>query len=449
MAHVAAEPLATDKMPRRITVYVASPPGDGGSVRAGRELFHEYVRPVLVAGGMDWDVVEGRREGDVRGFLAGRVRRFRRRWEGGNGVPEQEQEQGQERDNEGEELRLMRERMGIKEWDGVAGDIVIGRHTWKEYVRGLHEGWLGPLEAPKRDIDETFGLVTTANTTSTTSTTVSMNDDASPTSSVSTEPPTPTPITAANTDATSLENSPQPESQAKTNPQKSQLKQQQQPPPFIHPSAYSTASLPSTIPTDLGPSTALPFPHILGFLNTPIRLRRFLMRRRLADEIGREVAGVVLGRYDEFGMGRGVEGAHSRGSNGDNNGVVEGLGDDASPVATATATAAVTSPPPPSSSLTTPTPSTLSMKQWQQAHLLEREEADWPSSFWKEKEKEKKKQKGEAENESENTSRNENGVGSSDSSSSSSTAPKESVWADDIVLDERIARRMKRFVFDG
>ena len=186
------------------------------------------------------------------------------------------------------------------------------------------------------------------------------------------------------------------------------------------------------------------------------------MRRRLADEIGREVAGVVLGRYSEFGMGR-----VGSGGNGDNDGVVEGLGDDASPVATAAApesssgttsmdlglaarsTAATATAASPPSSLATTT-STLSTKQWQQAHLLEREEADWPSSFWKEKEKEKQKQKLESETEaeggSENRSGNENEVGSS---SSSSTVPKESVWAYDIVLDERIARRMKRFVFDG
>jgi hypothetical protein len=30
---------------------------------------------------------------------------------------------------------------------GPKGDLVIGRHTWKEYIRGLHEGWLGPLDA--------------------------------------------------------------------------------------------------------------------------------------------------------------------------------------------------------------------------------------------------------------------------------------------------------------
>ena len=433
VAHVAAEPLTPDRMPRRVTVYVASPPGDGASVRAGRELFHEYVRPVLMAAGMDWDVVEGRREGDVRSSLAGRVRRFRRkRGESsgvGNGAGDGIGSKGeevvgeQEVDDGEEELRLLRERIGIKEWEGVGGDIVLGRHTWKEYVRGLHEGWLGPLKAPKRKIDEEIGPTTTEMTTATSMS----NDNVSPTSSSSPETSSPT-----SAESSSLENSPQPESQTQSKPQKPQ--RQQPPTPHIYPSAYSTSPLPPTIPTDLGPSTALPFPHLLGFLNTPIRLKRFLMRRKLADEVGREVAGVVLGRYDEFERTDGSESSSGSSRNG-SAGVagVAGLEDDASPVAVSraselepdlerrtVATAANAAPATPVTS------SAMTTKQWQQARLLEREEADWPSSIRGAKHK-----------------RAENG------SSSTNDVEEESVWTDAMVLDDRIAGRMRRFVFEG
>jgi import inner membrane translocase subunit TIM54 len=64
VAHKSEETLDAHSMPRRLTVYLAAPPGDG--LRAAREHFHEYVKPVLVAAAMDWDVVEGRKEGDVR-----------------------------------------------------------------------------------------------------------------------------------------------------------------------------------------------------------------------------------------------------------------------------------------------------------------------------------------------------------------------------------------------
>src|SRR5204863_7866393 len=45
-------------------------------------------------------------------------------------------------------------RLNVKEYDGLKGDVVIGRHTWKEYIRGLHEGWLGPLEKPESTLSK-------------------------------------------------------------------------------------------------------------------------------------------------------------------------------------------------------------------------------------------------------------------------------------------------------
>ena len=43
-------------------------------------------------------------------------------------------------------------------------------------------------------------------------------------------------------------------------------------------------------------------PHVLGFRNTPIRLYRYLTRRRLADDIGRQVASAVLSQYRGYGV---------------------------------------------------------------------------------------------------------------------------------------------------
>jgi import inner membrane translocase subunit TIM54 len=51
---------------------------------------------------------------------------------------------------------------------------------------------------------------------------------------------------------------------------------------------------------ELDPSTPISFPHILGFLNTPKRLYRFLNRRVLADSIGRETAAIILSTYRPY-----------------------------------------------------------------------------------------------------------------------------------------------------
>ena len=63
-----------------------------------------------------------------------------------------------------------------------------------------------------------------------------------------------------------------------------------QPPPYNSPADYAESALPAAIPAELGPAAPIPFPHVLGFSNTPTRLVRFLNRRKLADDIGREVA---------------------------------------------------------------------------------------------------------------------------------------------------------------
>lgn len=272
VSYIAREPLDTNAMPRKITVFLAAPPGDGLS--ASREHFTEYVKPILVAGALDWDVVEGRREGDVRAGLAERVRMLRKR------AGEVEKMPGSTAEEE-DVVDEIRQKGGVHEWSGVKGDIVIGRHTWKEYIRGLHEGWLGSLDEPSESSHNHHQSSTQES--SETHKDVLINDDQSlshdssssssspPSSSASPDPPSPLP--------------PEPT----TKPSKSPT-----PTPFISTTSYASASLPPSIPDAFEPTTPLPQPHILGFLNTPIRIYRFLNRRHLADRIGREAAAVVL-----------------------------------------------------------------------------------------------------------------------------------------------------------
>lgn len=253
-------------MPRKLTVFLEAPPTDG--LRAAQDHFKEYVKPILVASGLDWEFIQGRREGDIRAELAGKIRNARL----GPG------ETGEEEDA----ILATRRKAGIREFEGPRGDIVLGRHTWKEYIRGVHEGWLGPLTEPPKPIEpapDTAGETSTPtpeaetpvdslleNTIhSSTNTDPSKPDDASPTAT-STPIPEEKPVEDKN----------------------------KKPSPFISTSEYVSASLPSNIPFELDPSAAIPFPHILGFLNTPTRLRRFLNRRQLADQIGRDTAAIIL-----------------------------------------------------------------------------------------------------------------------------------------------------------
>ncbi|KAF2706549.1 mitochondrial import inner membrane translocase subunit tim54 [Pleomassaria siparia CBS 279.74] len=257
--YIAQETLDPKQMPRKLTMYIAAPPGD--SIVQAREHFQEYVQPILVAAALDWDAVEGRREGDVRAGLAERIRRLRKRKGEDSTEPLEEDTQ--------DVLAAARQRAEIREWDGLGGDIVIGRHTWKEYVRGLHEGWLGPLDSP---------VPTTAPVADTTKAPVenlgqASANDASPTAVEEPENP--------------KEEEPKP-------------KKKIQPPPFNTTADYNDSILSPHCPSIIGPSAVIPLPHLLGFLNFPIRMYRFLNRRQNADEIGRQTAAAVLGVYRPY-----------------------------------------------------------------------------------------------------------------------------------------------------
>lgn len=288
VSHLQEEPLPTHQMPRKMTIYLAAPPGDG--LRYAREHFHEYIKPVLVAAAMDWDVVEGRKEGDVRFKTAEKVRKRRRK--GGEGVLGEE--------FAGEVMvDEQRQKNGTHDWDGVAGDIVVGRHTWKEYLRGIHEGWLGPVEAPK--IEEEGQQTNEADSRKHIPGQPSLGNAAVQGAGnlVSSDPSVSQPMVSAPSDSSSAESTDaSPSEQPPTEEKKEEEKPKpRQPPPYIQPSDYDSASLSTLTPDLIGPSVGISMPHILGFRHTPLRIYRFLTRRRLADNIGRDVASAVLASY--------------------------------------------------------------------------------------------------------------------------------------------------------
>lgn len=272
---LAQEPLSTKLMPRRITIILAGPPGD--SLRVAREHFHDYIKPVLVAGGLDWEVIEGRREGEVRAGLAEKIRKLRRR----NGESSAVEPSGNTEDELVEQLRTS---VGIEDWDGVQGDLVLGRHTWKEYIRGLHEGWLGPIDPSAENPAKNL-----------TSTVAEFPDPVTQATFIPTNPPPIDPSTSSEDsttsaqDTTSVDSSPQP-----ADPAPSPKKKPSATPPYILPPDYATATIPPSTPVSLTPTLVLPLPNLLGFLNTPTRMYRFLTRRHLADQTGALVAALVL-----------------------------------------------------------------------------------------------------------------------------------------------------------
>lgn len=329
----AVEPLSREligsanALPRKLTVYLEAPPGDG--LRVAQDHFVDYVKPVLAASGLDWEFVQGRQQGDVRAAVAEKIRRSRMKEERpGQGIPATD-------DSVVEDLRR---KMGLEEYQGVKGDIVVGRHTWKEYIRGLHEGWLGSLDAP-------------------------------PPVPAEPQPESATPVEAKVESIDSVSSAAADEAEAKPAEDKKEEKPARPPQPRPHNTTdeYESAHLPSYIPAEFSPSTAIPFPHRLGFTHTFVRLGRFLNRRHLADDIGRETAAACFAAAREW---READGQH------------------------------------------------------EQQRVLEHEERDWPKNVWK---------------------KEDDDDGDKSKTQAHQEPPKERIWTSSVVLDGRIAQRMRRF----
>jgi len=350
VAHLSKEPLPIEETRRKLTVFLAAPPGDG--LRSAREHFKEYVKPILVAAALDYNVIEGRREGDVRAVFAEQIRKERRR----AGEPSTFVEESTTE----EIVYQARKSIGVRDEPGPKGDLVIGRHTWKEYIRGLHEGWLGPVDPPQaRTVEPVLGEV----------------------------PEVPAAEAADLTLASELVE--EKKEEEKKEEEKKPAKPTGPTPAYIFSADYSSQSLPPSIPQSLDGSTPIEFPHILGFLNTPIRLYRYLNQRHVAESVGRDVAALVLASY-----ARPYADGASFGSDPDFNSADPGV---------------VPPPPSPDSSLD----GTSLIGNYEQQSQLEVEEKDWHKSVHKKDE---------------------------------ANPDREREWLDEITLDNRIASRMRRYV---
>ncbi|KAF8623493.1 hypothetical protein AX15_006276 [Amanita polypyramis BW_CC] len=136
LSEEAADPLA---QPRKITVYGARWPGDEDYDQSLR-YFRKYTKPILNAAAVDYDMVVGKRHGDIANRVANDVRLRRR------------MDLGIDADSEYTKAlptyRPLPERRK-NELDG--GIVVVGRPTFKEFMAGLKKGWTSGLEEVDQD----------------------------------------------------------------------------------------------------------------------------------------------------------------------------------------------------------------------------------------------------------------------------------------------------------
>lgn len=186
--------------PRKLRIYISPPPND--YLDESLKYFRRFVKPIINSSGLDFEIITMDRQGDVRYKVAEEIRQIRRKLAGIEEVTEEKivetgastsiapnsinpvfasiKSKTSELDDEKpiksvKELYKPMDVLGVERFFGdfearsksvksedalvsdvrnAGGVICIGRGAYKEYINGIHEGLLGPLEKPEEPIIE-------------------------------------------------------------------------------------------------------------------------------------------------------------------------------------------------------------------------------------------------------------------------------------------------------
>lgn len=131
--------------PRKVLVYTAKYPGDN-DYEKGLQFFKRYVKPVLVAAAVDYEIVSGTRYGNLARELRDRIHQRRRNLAG--------LESWTTNTTPGTELpsTLTPAQHLQRELDG--GVVLVGRPALKEWAWALKEGWCTNIPTKAVDYDD-------------------------------------------------------------------------------------------------------------------------------------------------------------------------------------------------------------------------------------------------------------------------------------------------------
>ncbi|KAF7337996.1 hypothetical protein MVEN_02023500 [Mycena venus] len=136
---LADQPVGALYRPRKVMVYGGKWPGDEDHDQT-LKYFRKYVKPILVAAAVDYEMIGGKRLGDIAIRVADDIKSQRRLEAGLDSRPEIL-----------EQLPTYQTPVEARQSLLDGGIAIIGRPTFKEFMSGLKRGWTEPLDKVDRD----------------------------------------------------------------------------------------------------------------------------------------------------------------------------------------------------------------------------------------------------------------------------------------------------------
>lgn len=366
---------------RKITVYVAPPPNS--YLSDSMSVFKKYIKPVLNSAGVDFEIKSENRQGVIRSTVAAEIRALRREiinteqelqrvqksntWyerSKGNLLSYFKKTDKEAREKElyeklKSDLKDLKNIIGIyyknqdlKDAQNISldskisepslngGIICLGRGAYKEYLHGLHEGLLGPLEKPLDsekleelsdkpqtvDVDVKLPTVQSIDSIQNTSSAGSTKEVQSMQEPSKEESTIGTKIETENDFITEVEKKEEKE-EAKKEEAKKEEKQEDAdengekllpiPKPFISPEDYKSAKFApefskylqngikvptqdNVAPIFQQPILVFPVYNVVGFTQIPKNIYRYYTKRYLMEEYGKATVALVENLKSNF-----------------------------------------------------------------------------------------------------------------------------------------------------
>lgn len=325
--HLGEEVYSQQRIPRKLTIFIAPPPND--FLEESLRYFRKYVKPILNSAAIDYEIYTENRQGDIRSQVAEKIRQLRRSQNEKQAETKSENDEFKHR----HDLYEAKDVLGLYQLvnpftpvrddevnvENAGGVLCIGRGTYKEYMTGVHEGLLGPLEQPVIETEPKSGDIDSKvaeNEPKSTEVDQKVAEIEPKNAEIDQkvaeiEPQTPE---SGSTEVKSLDAKLEENKEKEEATDDDEEKLPPVPKPYITADQYTNSQLAPELNFGQGPILndnkvpvlfeqpvyVYPVPNLLGFFNTPQKIYRYFTKRTVAEDYGKRTLSIIYNLNRSF-----------------------------------------------------------------------------------------------------------------------------------------------------